>query len=164
MNKTVIIGAILVLAAAGGYYQFSVVPAQEAAEQATIAEAAKKAADAAAAKAAEVEAAAKKAAEDEAAAKAAEIEAAARKAAEDAAAAAKAAADDAAAAAQDTMAALSAALDPASFDATRLGGLLDAAPIDESTRMTLKTLVEAAGANPALVQTALGQIKSALGL
>ena len=31
MNRTVIIGAIVVLLAAGGYYQFSYKPAQEAA-------------------------------------------------------------------------------------------------------------------------------------
>ena len=76
MNRNVIIGLVVVVLAAGGYYQFSYKPAQEAA--------------AAEMKAAE-EAAVTKAAEEAAAAKAAE-EAAAAKVAEDAAAAKAAAA------------------------------------------------------------------------
>ena len=177
MNKSVLIGAILVLAAGAGYYQFSHVPAQEAAaqrqaEEQAAAEAARKAAEEAAAKAAaEAEAAARKQAEEAAAKAVAEAEAAARKLAEEAAAKAKSALEGAAQAlgnltgtAPEALSGLVAMLDPANFDATKLSAALDATTLDESTRMTLKTLVEAAGANPAMVDTAITQIKAALGL
>jgi pyruvate/2-oxoglutarate dehydrogenase complex dihydrolipoamide acyltransferase (E2) component len=103
MNKGVIIGAIVVLLAAGGYYQFSYKPAQEAAAIQKAAEdkaaADAKAAEDAAKKAEEEAAAAAKAAEEEAAAAAKAAEEEAAKAAEAAAGAVEGAAEDAAAAA-----------------------------------------------------------------
>jgi hypothetical protein len=142
MNRTVIIGAIVVLLAAGGYYQFSWKPAQE---QAMIEEAAAKAAEAAAAEAAAAEAAAAEAA----AAAAAEAEAAAAAATE---------------AATDALAGAAAALDPATFNADSVVGLIDGSTLDDATKATLKTAVEAARANPALVAETLAQIKTALGM
>ncbi len=139
MNRNILIGAILVLLAGGGYYQFSVKPAQEAA--------------AAAAAAAEAEA---KAAE-EAAAKAAEEAAAAAKKAEEEAAAAAAAAE-----AMKTEAMT--VLDPAAFDAAKVTALIDASPLDDATKTTLKTGVTAAAGNPALVAGAIAAVKTALGL
>jgi hypothetical protein len=138
MNRTVIIGAIVVLLAAGGYYQFSYKPAQEAAMKAE-----------ADAKAAEE---ATKAAE-EAAALAAE---AAKKAEEEAAAAAAAAAEAATAA--------TAALDPANFNADSVVALIDGSSLDDAMKTTLKTAVEAAKANPALVADTIAQVKTALGM
>ena len=139
MNRTVIIGAIVVLLAAGGYYQFSYKPAQEAA---MAADAAAKAAEAAAA---EATAAATAAAE----AAAAEV------------AAAEAAAADAAAAATT---AATAALDPAAFNADSVVALIDGSTIDDAMKTTLKTAVEAARANPALVADTIAQVKAALGM
>lgn len=136
MNRTVIIGAIVVLLAAGGYYQFSYKPAQEAA---MVAEAEKKAAE---------EAAAAEAAAAEAAAKAAEEAAAAEAAAAEAAAAA----------------ATAAALDPATFNADSVVALIDGSTLDDATKTTLKTAVEAAKANPALVADTIAQVKTALGM
>jgi hypothetical protein len=134
MNRTVIIGAIVVLLAAGGYYQFSYKPAQEAA---MAVEAAKKAEEAAAAEAAAAEAAAAEAA------------------------AAEAAAAEAAAA---TTAAATAALDPAAFNADSVVALIDGSTLDDATKTTLKTAVEAARANPALVADTIAQVKTALGM
>ncbi|NHB77385.1 MULTISPECIES: hypothetical protein [Rhodobacterales] len=142
MNRTVIIGAIVVLLAAGGYYQFSYKPAQEAAAQAKMAE--------------EQAAAAAKAAEE-----------AAAKAAEEAAAAAQKAADEAAAAASATVEAAgdaAAALDPANFNADAVVALIDGSTLDDATKTTLKTAVEAARTNPALVADTIAQIKTALGM
>jgi type II secretory pathway component PulM len=153
MNRSVIIGAIVVLLAAGGYYQFSYKPAQEAATAAAEA-AAKAEADA---KAAE-EAAAAKAAEDAAAAQAAADQAAA--AATDAATATTEAATDATAAATDA----AAALDPANFNADAVVALIDGSTLDDATKATLKTAVEAAKANPALVADTVAQVKTALGM
>lgn len=143
MNKNVIIGAIVLALAGGGYYQFSYKPAQEAA--AAAAEAAMKAEE-------EAAAAAKKAEEDAAAAaKAAEEEAA--KAAEAAAAAAAAAAE-----------AATAALDPANFNADAVSALIDGSSLDDAMKATLKTAVAAAKANPALVADTIAQVKTALGM
>ena len=139
MNRTVIIGAIVVLLAAGGYYQFSYKPAQEAA---MAADAAAKAAEAAAAEATATAAAAAEAA-------AAEV------------AAAEAAAADAAAAATT---AATAALDPAAFNADSVVALIDGSTIDDAMKTTLKTAVEAARANPALVADTIAQVKAALGM
>ncbi len=139
MNRTVIIGAIVVLLAAGGYYQFSFKPAQEAA---MAVEAAAKAAEAAAAEA------------TAAAAAAAEAVAA------ETAAAATAAADAAAAA----TAAATTALDPAAFNADSVVALIDGSPLDDAMKTTLKTAVEAARANPALVADTIAQVKTALGM
>ena len=138
MNRTVIIGAIVVLLAAGGYYQFSYKPAQEAA---MAADAAAKAAEAAAAETAAAEAAAAEAA---------------KKIADEAAAAAAAAAEAATAAV--------AALDPATFNADSVVALIDGSPLDDAMKATLKTAVEAAKANPALVADTIAQIKTALGM
>jgi hypothetical protein len=149
MNRTVIIGAIVVLLAAGGYYQFSYKPAQEAAAAAKMAE--------------EEAAAAAKAAEEEAAKVAEEAAAAAQKAADEAAAAAAAtteAATDAAAAVTDA----AAALDPANFNADAVLGLIDGSSLDDAMKTTLKTAVEAAKANPALVADTIAQVKTALGM
>jgi hypothetical protein len=143
MNKNVIIGAIVLALAGGGYYQFSYKPAQEAA--AAAAEAAMKAEE-------EAAAAAKKAEEDAAAAaKAAEEEAA--KAAEAAAAAAAAAAE-----------AATAALDPANFNADAVSALIDGSSLDDAMKATLKTAIAAAKANPALVADTIAQVKTALGM
>lgn len=185
MNKTLLI--VLAVALAGiGYYQFSYVPAQRAAEEAAAAAAAAQAAEeAAAAAAAEAEAAAKAEAEAAAAA-AAEAEAAAAAAAEQAAqaledtaaAAAEAAgaavdatteaAGEAAAAATgattDVQTEAAAALDPTNFDAARISALIDSSQLDALSKTTLKAAVEAAASNPALVQTAVDQVRSALGL
>ena len=158
MNKNVLIGLVLILAAAGGYYQFSVKPAQEAAAAAAAE------AEAAAVAAAEAAAAEAKAAE-EAAAKAAEE--AAAKAAEEAAAAAAAAEAAAAAtteAATDGMAEAMAVLDPAAFDAAKVIGLIDASPLDDATKATLKAGVEAAASNPTMVEGAVNAVETALGM
>lgn len=175
MNRTVIIGAIVVLLAAGGYYQFSYKPAQEAAQAAADAaakaEADAKAAEEAAAKAAEEAAAAAQKAADEAAAAATDAAAATTEAATDAAAATTEAATDAAAAtteaATDAAAAVTdaaAALDPANFNADSVVALIDGSSLDDATKATLKTAVEAAKANPALVADTIAQVKTALGM
>lgn len=137
MNRNVIIGVVLVALAAGGYYQFSVKPAREAAA------AAQAAAD-------EAAASAQKAVDDAAAA--------AKKAEEDAAAAAKKAADDAAAAAA------AAVLDPAKFDAAKVNALIDASALDDATKTTLKAGVTAAASNPSAVAGAVQAVKTALGM
>ncbi len=137
--KNVIIGIILIVAAGLGYYQFSYAPAQKAAAEA----------------AAKLEAEAKAA--EEAAAKAAEEAAAAAKAAEEAAAATAATVTDAATDA-------AAVLDPAAFDAAKVTALIDASPLDDAAKTTLKAAVTAAASNPALVQGAIDQVKAALGL
>jgi hypothetical protein len=149
MNRSVIIGAIVVLLAAGGYYQFSYKPAQEA-EAAATAAAAQAEADA-------------KAAEEAAAKAAEEAAAAAQKAADEAAAAAAAtteAATDAATAVTDA----AAALDPANFNADSVVALIDGSSLDDAMKATLKTAVEAAKANPALVADTIAQVKTALGM
>jgi colicin import membrane protein len=229
MNKSVLLGAAVVVAAGLGYYQLSYVPAQKAAEEAAMKaseeiKAAEAAAEEAAAKAAEeaqaAETAAAAAAEEAAlkvaeeakaleeaaaeAAKAAEdaateaanstteevkaAEEAAAKAAEEASlvaaeeaakveAEAKAVADaaeqaaaDAAAAAADATTAAADALDPSqlldadNFDSVRVAALIDASPLDDAVKTTLKSAVSAASANPLLLQGALDQVKAALGL
>lgn len=157
MNKNVMLGAVLVVLAAGGYYQFSMKPAQEAAQ------------------AAQDEAAAQAKAAEEAATKAAEEAAAAAKQAEEAAAAtAKAAADaaaqvtnDAAAAVGDATSAATdalAALNPASFDAAKVNALIDASTLNADLKTTLKANVDAAAGNPALVESTVSAVKTALGL
>ncbi len=138
MNKNILIGLALVVAAGLGYYQFSVKPAQEAATMAAEAEAA-------AAKVAEEAAAAAKKAEEEAAA---------------AAAAATAAAEAAAAAATDA----AAALDPAMFDAAKIGALIDGSALDDATKATLKAGIDAAATNAALIPGAIAAVKTALGM
>ena len=164
MNRSVIIGAIVVLLAAGGYYQFSYKPAQEAAaaaaDAAAKAEADAKAVEEAAAKAAEEAAAAAQKAADEAAAAAAGTAAAVEGAATDAAAAVEGAATEATGTATDA----AAALDPANFNADSVVALIDGSTLDDATKATLKTAVEAAKANPALVADTIAQVKTALGM
>lgn len=148
MNKNVLIGLVVIALAAGGYYQFSYKPAQEAAMQA--------AADAAAA--AEKAAAEAQAAADQAAA---DAKAAEEKAVADAAAAA-AAATTAATTAMGDVAAL---LDPANFDAAKINAMIDGATmLDDATKATLKSAVDAAAADPAKIADAIASVKSALGL
>lgn len=160
MNRTVLIGAIVVLLAGSGYYQLVYKP-QVAKEM--VAEAEKKAAEAAAA--AEAQAAeAAAAAEAQAAETAAAAEAAAATATEAAtegAAAATEAATEGAAAVTDAAAA---ALDPANFNADAVIALIDGSTVDDATKATLKTAVEAAKANPALVADTIAQVKTALGM
>ena len=167
MNKSVILGAVVLVAAGLGYYQFSYVPAQQAAIEAEAtaakAAAAKAAEDAAAAQAAAK--AAEEAAAAEAAAKAAAEEAA--KSIEEAAAAAAAAAEKAAADATKavTEATESTALfDAANFDAAKLGEMIDDSSLDDATKVSLKSLVEGASSNPMLLQGVLDQVKAALGM
>ena len=145
MNRSVIIGAIVVLLAAVGYYQFSYRPAQE---QTMIEEAAAKAAEAAAAaEATAAEAAATVAAEAEAAA-----------------AAVTEAATAATEAATDAVAGAMAALDPANFNADTVVGLIDGSTLDDAAKTKLKTAVDSARANPALVADTIAQVKTALGM
>ncbi len=146
MNRTVLIGAIVVLLAGTGYYQFVYKPQQEAA---MVAEAQKKAEEAAAAAA------------EAAAAEAAAAEAAAAEAAAAAAAEAEAAAASAAEAAETDPAA---ALDPANFNPVAVTALIDGSTLDAATKTTLKTAVDAAAANPALVADTVAQVRTALGL
>lgn len=153
MNRTVLIGAIVVLLAGTGYYQFVYKPQQEAA---MIEEATKKAEEAAAAEAAATEAAAAEAAAAVEAEAAAAADAAAAAAAEGAAAV-----TEGAAAATDTAAA---ALDPANFDPVAVTALIDGSTLDDATKTTLKTAVDAAAANPALVADTVAQVRTALGL
>ncbi len=142
MNRTVLIGALVVLIGAGGYYQFSYKPAQEAAAAA--------------------EAAAKAAADEAAAAEAAAAEAAAAEAAAaEAAAAEAAAAEEAAAGAAGDAASV---LDPANFDAAAVNALIDASSLGADVKTSLKAAVDGAAGNPALVAGVLTQVKTALGL
>jgi type IV secretory pathway VirB10-like protein len=187
MNRNVLIGAVVVLLAAGAYYQFSYRPAQEAAAAgaaateaateaatdaaATATEAATEAATDAAATATEAAtdaaATATEAATDAAAA-ATDAAATATEAATDAAAAATEAATEAAGAATtavtDAAAAAAAALDPANFNVQSVTALIDGSSLDDATKATLRSAVEAAGANPELVQAAIDQVKAALGM
>ena len=168
MNRTVIIGAIVIILAGLGYYQFSYKPAQEAAMEQ---EAAAKAAEAAAAEAAAAEAAAAEAAAATTEAATEAVEGAAEAVTEGAADATEAATDavegaaeavtEGTAAATDAAAA---ALDPANFNADAVVGLIDGSSLDDATKTTLKTAVEAARANPALVADTVAQVKAALGM
>ena len=57
-----------------------------------------------------------------------------------------------------------AALDPANFNADAVTALIDGSTLDDATKATLKTAVEAAKANPALVADTVAQVKTALGM
>ena len=81
-------------------------------------------------------------------------------AATDAATATTEAATDATAAATDA----AAALDPANFNADAVVALIDGSTLDDATKATLKTAVEAAKANPALVADTIAQVKTELGM
>lgn len=151
MNRNVILGIILVVVVGLGYYQFSMKPAQEAAQQATQA-----AADAAKA-AEETAAAAAKAAADAAAAT--------TQAAADAAAATTAAATDAASTAAAAVTdAAAAVLDPANWDMAKVNAMIAATPLDDATKKTLTDAVTAAAADPAKITAVIAQIKTALGM
>lgn len=60
--------------------------------------------------------------------------------------------------------AAAAALDPANFNADAVAALIDGSALDDATKTTLKTAVEAARANPALVAETVAQVRTALGL
>jgi len=45
-----------------------------------------------------------------------------------------------------------------------VAGLIDASPLDDATKATLKSGVEAAATNPALVEGAVNAVKTALGM
>lgn len=142
MNKNFLIAIVVIVLALGGYYQFSMKPAQEAAQ----------AAEAAAAEAAAAEQAA------------ADAAAAAEKAAAEAALAVETAAAEAAAALEAAKNEAMALLDPAAFDAQKITAMIDASALDDATKATLKAAVAAAATSPALVQGALDAVKSALGM
>ena len=178
MNKSVLWGAAVVVVAGLGYYQFSVVPAQKAAEAEAV-----QAAEAAAQARQEAKAAQEAAAEAEAAAaaKAAEDIAAAKAAAEAAVAATKAAVEKAAADAAalagqaktglgDAASQAVTAVDPgqllnaSTFDEAKVAALIDASALGDTVKASLKSAVKAASFNPQLLQGALDQVKAALGL
>jgi hypothetical protein len=184
MNRTVLLGAVLVVLAALGYYQFSHVPAQRAAEEAA---AAAEAEAAAAAKAAEDAA---KAAEEAAGAAATEaagaateaagavgeaVEAAtqaATEAATEAVGAATEAATEAAGAVTDAASGAAAAVGDAAamvWDATKLSGedilaRIEAAPISDTVKQTLIASYNSVKDNAAGVQMVLDQLKTEMGL
>jgi len=139
MNRNLLIAIIAVVAIGAGYYQFSYLPAQQAAEQKAAEEKAAQEAEAAAAKAAE------------------EAAAAAKKAEEEAAAAAAKAAEEAAALAAEV-------LDPAKFDAAKLKELIGASALNDAVKTQLNAAVDAAAANPAGVPVVVETVKKALGM
>lgn len=170
MNKNILIGLALIVAAGAGYYAFGMKPhaAEEAAEAAIEATPAVDDAAAATAAAAKVAAdAATKAAADAAAA----TQAAARAAADAAAAATTAATETTAAATTEAVTAATAMaddtmalLDPANFDATKINAMIEASELTSVVKATLKSGVDAAAAEPAKITEALAAIKTALGL
>ncbi len=176
MNRTVLIGAVLVVLAALGYYQFSYVPAHRAAAEAAAAAAAAADAQAAAAKAADeaakaAEAAAATAATDaakavtDAATKAAGAVTGAVGAATDAATGATGAVTDAATGAAAAVGDAAAMV----WDATKLTGddvlaRIQSAPISDSVKQTLTTTYNSVKDNAAGVQMVLDQLKAEMGL
>ena len=58
----------------------------------------------------------------------------------------------------------SVSLDPANFDAAKVNALIDASALDAATKTTLKSGVDAAASNAALVPGAIEAVKKALGL
>jgi hypothetical protein len=69
-----------------------------------------------------------------------------------------------AAAATEAVTDAAAALDPANFNADSVVALIDGSTLDDAVKTTLKTAVEAARANPALVADTIAQVKTALGM
>ncbi|NJM83184.1 MAG: hypothetical protein HC844_12455, partial [Tabrizicola sp.] len=57
-----------------------------------------------------------------------------------------------------------AALDPSKFDPAAVTAMIDGSSLDEATKTALKTAVDAAAANPALVADTVAQVRTALGL
>jgi hypothetical protein len=143
MNRNVLIGAVVILLAAGGYYYYSnnMVDAPAAATT----EGTAPAATTETAPAATTETA-----------PAATTETAPAATTETAPAATTETAPDAMAATP--------ALDAATFDPVAVAGMIDASPLDDATKTTLKAAVTAAGSNPALVDGAIAQVKAALGM
>lgn len=176
MNRTVLLGAVLVVLAALGYYQFSHVPAQRAAEQAAAAATAAEAEAAAAAKAAEDAATAAGAAATTAATDAANaVTEAATEAAgavtEAVGAATEAATGAASAVTEAATGAVAAVGDTASmvWDATKLTGeevlaRIQAAPISDTVKQTLTASYNSVKDNAAGVQMVLDQLKTEMGL
>jgi colicin import membrane protein len=169
MNKTVLLGAALVVLAGLGYYQFSMAPAQRAADEA--AASAKTAADEAAAAA--------KAAEEATAAAAAEAAKAAEEAAKAVEDAAKTAAEAATKAATEAVGAVTEAVTGAAesagdtaamvWDATKLTSeeiiaRIEAAPVSDTVKQTLTATYNGVKDNAAGVQMVLDQLKTAMGL
>ncbi len=87
-------------------------------------------------------------------------------AAGDAAEQATGAATDAVSGAADTAAeAMDGTLfSPEGYDAVKVADLIDASPLDEARKSSLKTALMAAGDDPALLSDILGQVKEALGM
>ena len=85
-------------------------------------------------------------------------------AATDAADTATDAATDAADTATDAATDAAGLFDPANFDADKLKATIDASTLDDATKTSLKSAVDAAQANPDLVQSTLDQVKAALGM
>jgi colicin import membrane protein len=152
MNRNVIIGAIIVILAAGGYYMFG----RSAPE---VTEAVTEAAEGAAETATEAAEGATEAVTEGAEAAAEGAEAATEAVTEGAEAATEAVTDGAAAATD-----AAAALDPANFNADAVVALIDGSTLDDGVKTTLKTAVEAAKTNPALVADTIAQVKTALGM
>jgi hypothetical protein len=74
------------------------------------------------------------------------------------------AATDAADTATDAATDAAGLFDPANFDADKLKATIDASTLDDATKTSLKSAVDAAQANPDLVQSTLDQVKAALGM
>ncbi|WP_457646286.1 hypothetical protein [Profundibacter sp.] len=53
---------------------------------------------------------------------------------------------------------------PEGYDAVKVADLIDASPLDEARKSSLKTALMAAGDDPALLSDILGQVKEALGM
>ena len=184
MNRTVLLGAVLVVLAALGYYQFSHVPAQRAAQEAaaaveaeaaTAAKAAEEAAKAAEEAATTAATEAAKAATDaatEAAGAVSEAAGAATEAVTGAVGAATEAASEAAGAVTDAATGAAAAVGDAAsmvWDATKLTGedilaRIQAAPISETVKQTLIASYNSVKDNAAGVQMVLDQLKTEMGL
>jgi type IV secretory pathway TrbL component len=178
MNRTVLIGALVVVLAALGYYQFSVVPGQraEAERQAAEAAAAAEQAAADAARAAEEAAAAAGNAASEAAGAAAgaaesAVEGAAAAASDAASAVTEAASEAAGAVAGAASDAAASVTDAANmvWDSTKLTGeeilaRIQSAPITDEMKQTLTASYNAVKDNAAGVQTVLDQLRQEMGL
>ncbi|WP_428545110.1 hypothetical protein [Profundibacter sp.] len=76
------------------------------------------------------------------------------------------AASDAVSGAADTATAAmdGAFLSPEGYDAVKVAEMIDASPLDEARKSSLKTALMAAGDDPALLSDILGQVKEALGM
>lgn len=181
MNKSVIIGAIVVILAAIGIYQWSRNSTETAAPEPATAtqnavEGVGQAADEAAGAVQDAAEDAKGAVEDavegveggvDEAAK--EVEESAAGATEEPAAPVEPATD--ASPATEEVAPIgtndasnaAAVLDPSNFDASAISKLIEGSSLDEGSKRILEKAVDAANANPALVADTIAQIKAALG-